>query len=110
MKRKPKKTLITFSILIIFFAALIYFTVNHPSDYKAYQQVIATMSMEKARRFFQEHPNSRYKDILVNEIIEWCNQEKTEECYRIILDTVPKDHPRFKQLSDYYHEHFNVQK
>ena len=44
----------------------------------------------KKQNVFNNHPDSHYKDILVNEIIEWCNQEKTEECYRIILDTIPK--------------------
>jgi hypothetical protein len=110
MKRKSKKTLIIFFMLIIFFVVLFFFIFNHFSDYKAYQAVIATMSMEKAKRFFHEHSNSHYKDMLVNEIIEWCNQEKTEECYRIILDAIPRDHPRFEQLSNYYHEHFNVQR
>lgn len=93
-------------ILVIFIlVAINMFSISSCSkhnDQKAYEEVIATMSMEKAKRFFNNHPDSHYKDILVNEIIEWCNQEKTEECYRIILDTIPKDHIRYKELSSYY--------
>jgi len=104
-----KPIAITFCTIILL-CILTFFVLDKPSDHKAYDEVIATMSMKKAQRFFNEHSNSRYTDILVNEITEWCNQEKTEECYRIVLDTIPKDHLKYKDLSSYYDKHFKVNK
>jgi len=89
-------------ILLLIFISIYYKT----SDFKAYEDVIATMSMEKANNFFTEYPNSSYKDRLVNEIIEWCKQQRTEECYRMILTAIPKDHIRYNELLLYYKTYY----
>ncbi len=81
-----------------------------PSDQKAYEEVVATMSMEKAKRFFDSYPKSRYRDRLVNEIIEWCKQEETKECYKLIVDTLPKDHPQYQGVVAYYESKFGEKK
>lgn len=83
---------------------------SKPSDKKAYEEIVATMSIEKAKRFFRNYPESKYRDRLANEIVGWCKQEETEECYKMILETLPKDHPRFKEVADYYEKHFGYKK
>ena len=112
MKRNLKKEqlipLILFAVILLFFICIFIF--HKPSDQKAYNEVIATMSMEKAKHFFYDYPDSRFRDILVNQIIEWCKQEKTEECYRIILEIIPTDHMRYKELLSYYNERFKSDK
>jgi hypothetical protein len=80
------------------------------ADQKAYEDTIATKSMEKAKRFFDNYPQSRYKDKLVNEIAEWCRQEGTESCYKMAIEVLPKDHPRHKELATYYEKHFPGEK
>ncbi len=64
------------------------------------------MSMEKAKKFFDQYPQSQYRDKLVNEIIAWCAQEDKEECYKLVTETLPKDHPRYKEVIAYYEKHF----
>lgn len=83
---------------------------SKPPDQKAYEDIVATMSMEKAKRFFENYPESQYRDRLVNEIIGWCKHEETWECYKLILDTLPKDHPRYKEVVAYYENHFGDKK
>jgi hypothetical protein len=75
-------------------------------DQKAYEEVVATMSMEKARKFFHDYSQSRYRDKLINEIIEWCKEEGTENCYRMAIDVLPKEDSRRKELITYYEKHF----
>lgn len=79
---------------------------SKPPDQKAYEEIVATMSMEKAKRFFDNYPQSKYRDKLVNEIIDWCKYEQTEECYNLILKTLPVAHPRYTELVAYYKKHF----
>ena len=110
MKHNGKKQLLIILCTAIFLLIIYICIFYTPSDQKAYNEVIATMSMEKARHFFYDYPNSRLKDILVNQIIEWCKQEKTEECYKIILETIPKDHRKYIELSNYYNAHFKADK
>lgn len=77
-----------------------------PSDQKAYEEVIGTMSMGKAKSFFDKYRQSPYRDKLVDEIIGWCKQEDTEECYGMILKTLPKEHPGYRETAAYYEKHF----
>jgi hypothetical protein len=101
--------IITFLILILMFLTTIFFKSEHSSDKKAFEEVISMMSLEKAKQFFAEHPGSRYVDVLVNEIIEWCKQDNTEECYKNVLDIIPDDHPQVGELLNYY-DRFKTQK
>ena len=78
-----------------------------PPDQKAYEEIVATMSMEKAKNFFDTYLQSRYRDKLFNEIIEWCKQEETESCYRLAIEVLPKDHIRHKEIVAYYEKHFS---
>lgn len=77
-----------------------------PADQKAYNEVIATMSMDKAKRFFHSYSDSHYRDELANQIIKWCEQENTEESYRMVLETIPKSHVKYQELQDYYNTYF----
>lgn len=83
---------------------------SKPSDEKVYKEIVTTMSMEKAKRFFDNYPESQYRDRLVNEIIGWCKHEDTEECYKMILDALPKDHTRYKEVIVYYEKYFGDKK
>jgi len=80
------------------------------SDKNAYDEVIATMSMEKAKRFFEKYPQSQYRDRLVSDLINLCKTEETAECYKLIIGAIPKDHPRYKEAvsnSDIFSRNYN---
>ncbi|MBI5058088.1 MAG: hypothetical protein HZB61_15870 [Nitrospirae bacterium] len=80
------------------------------NDKKDYEEIVATMSMERAKRFFDNYPESQYRDKLVNEIIGWCKHDETEACYKMIIDVLPKNHSRYKEVVDYYETHFGKKK
>jgi len=98
------------AFILVLVSMLLISSCDKPADQKAYEEIIATKSMEKAKRFFNNYPQSRYKDKLVNEIIEWCKQEGTESCYMMAIEVLPRDHPRHKELITYYEKHFPSKK
>lgn len=94
------------SIHLLVLISMFFLSCGKPSDQKAYEEVVATMSMKKAKQFFTDYPQSQYRERLVNEIIEWCRYEETEEGYRLAMKALPKDHPRFREFAAYYEKHF----
>lgn len=99
-----KRALILSAIVLINIA--LSSSCGKPADQKMYEEVIATMSAEKAKKFFNNFPQSKYRDRLVNEMIGWCKEEKTKECYELILEALPKEHPGYGEMISYYQEHF----
>lgn len=89
--------------LVIGLIAIIY---HQSADQEAYREVIATMSLEKAQRFFETFPESQYRDKLVSEIIGWCRAEETQECYEMIIATLPRDHPGHVQVIQLYESEY----
>jgi len=95
------------ALILVLLSILLILSYGKPADQKAYEEIVATKSMEKAKTFFNNYPQTRYKDKLVNEIIEWCKQEGTESCYRMAIEVLPRDHPRHEELIKYYEKHFD---
>jgi hypothetical protein len=108
----PKKMLIfSFLVAAIFFvsvAVINIFCIS--SDKNSFEEVLSTMSLDKARSFFINHPNSPYKDELVKELIKWCDQENTKECYEMILSVIPENHVCYQGLLNGYKQNFENNK
>ena len=94
------------AFILVLLSILLISSCGKPEDQKAYEEIVATKSMEKAKKFFDNYPQNRYTDKLINEIAEWCRQEGSESGYRLAIEVLPKDHPRYKELVTHYEKHF----
>jgi len=93
--------LLVFAILTVFFLEF-----RNAPDKEAYEDILNTMSLNKAKRFFARYPQSKYKHLLIAELIAWCRREDTEECYRMMLDVIPNNDKRAGSRFSYYDKSF----
>jgi hypothetical protein len=104
---KRSRTIIYALLVLLVSAGILIFQVRHkPSDKKAYEEVVATMSINKAKLFFADYPQSPYREKLVDNLIEWCRMEKTKECYQMILECLPRESRPYQEVESYYKTHF----
>lgn len=75
-------------------------------DRRAYDDVVTTMSLQKAKRYFEQYPGSPYRDRLVEDIIDWRGREGSEECSELILGVILEDHPRYREAVSDHERHF----
>jgi len=88
--------LIVVALLIV--SGIVVFTPWQLSDEQAYLDVVATMSIKKAKGFFVKFPKSQYRDKLASDIIAWCKTERIPGCFQAILDILPREHPRYPEI------------
>ncbi|NOY84231.1 MAG: hypothetical protein GXO96_05315 [Nitrospirae bacterium] len=104
---KCKRHLILDSFVIVSFIGLLSACFK-ASDEKAYEEVLGQISLKKAAVFFETYKNSEYRDPLVNQIIGWCKEETTKECYTMILKVIPKNHVRYAEISQYEKKQYDL--
>jgi len=107
-KKKMRRGLILiyFFLFAVLFGSNFLFGCGKSNEQAAYEEVIATMSMQKAKLFFDRYPGGIYREKLVNFIIEWANKEQTEESYKLALYALPRDHPKYKITVEYFERNF----
>ncbi len=85
-------------VVLLIVSGIVVFTRWQPSDEQAYLDVVATMSLAKAKGFFTKFPKSQYRDKLASDIITWCKTERIPGCFQAILDILPREHPRYPEI------------
>lgn len=86
------------AVVLLIVSGIAFFTRWQPSDEQAYLDVVATMSLGKAKGFFTKFPQSQYRDKLASDIITWCKTEQIPGCFQAILDILPREHPSYPEM------------
>ena len=99
------------SVIVLFLAAAglaTWWWVNQPppEDQRAYEEVLATLSMAKAKQFCAEHQGSPYASRLGEDLVAWCYHENTRDCFELVLMALPREHSRRAEVMAYYRSHF----
>lgn len=100
-KRNWKAVLLVVLLIVVVLltvSGVVVFTRWQPSDEQAYLDVVATMSLGKAKDFFAKFPQSQYGNKLASDIIAWCKTERISGCFQAILDILPREHPRYPEI------------
>jgi hypothetical protein len=67
------------------------------SEKQVYEEVLSTLSMYKAKSFFEIYPESQYAEQLATVIIDSCKKDKDGRCCEMALKFVPQ---KLKQYED----------
>jgi hypothetical protein len=92
-----------FLVIIIFLFSLMSLFYCKQSDKHAYEEVLSTLSLQKAKQFFENYPESPYIDQLITRIMALCAKEDTKQCCSMVIEVIPLKHGRreeFKKLCE----------
>ncbi len=70
-----------------------------PTDKQAYEQVLSTLSIESAKNFFKNYPESPYANQLAMDLIDACARDNND-CCNMVLKAIPENNKRYMEYKD----------
>lgn len=71
-----------------------------PSEQAAFEEVLATFSIEKAESFLADYPDGDYADQLISHLADWCAEETDTELRFALVSSIPTTHARYAEIRD----------
>src|SRR2546425_12710846 len=99
-RRWPSRGASRWLPLVLLLAGVAASTGCRRGDERAYEEAVATMSMVKAKAFFEKYPQSPYRDRLVEDMIRGGRRGGTHPGHENIVSTQPPRPPRHPGIAD----------